>query len=238
MNEIIWTRNALRFSTHVPQENVKALTLWSSWVFTRQNRDFTRERELMQGYLGVSELLFQLKDIKACFRAFFPKLCLKESSSLVNLRWPSSLAIKCLDLTACCFSPDTHLTCLSWDAPIFPEARKSIFLLSICQTLLQCYGECEPAGIVPTLTMEKWWAGPMAKIEYPKATSAASLYSFHIQLSKASSSVVFLRCPACDAAELRSQFRAGTSLAMGSKASWLVLLPLMVWLLALKATRN
>lgn len=112
MNEIIWTRNALRFSTHIPQDNVKALTLWSSWVFTRQNGDFTGERELMQGYLGVSELLFQRKDIKSCFRAFFPKLCLKESSSLANLRWLSSLAIKCLDLTACCFSADNHLTCL------------------------------------------------------------------------------------------------------------------------------
>lgn len=77
----------------------------------------TEEEELVQGYLEISELLFQWKDIKSCFRALFPKLCLEgywtESSSLANLRWPSSLASKRIDLTACPFSTDTHLTRLS-----------------------------------------------------------------------------------------------------------------------------
>lgn len=67
----------------------------------------------MQGYLEVSELLLQWKDIKSCFRALFPKLCLEgywtENSGLANLRWPSSLATKYIDLTACHFSTDNLL---------------------------------------------------------------------------------------------------------------------------------
>lgn len=142
-----------------PWENVKALALWSSEVFTRQKLDLTAERELVQGYLEVSELLFLWKDSKSCFRALFPKLCLEgywtESSSLANLRWPSSLATKHIGLTACCFSTDTHLTCFSWVASIFPEAQRSIFLLSSCHTLMQCSRQYEPARNVSTVTMEK-----------------------------------------------------------------------------------